>query len=92
MEDITDADYKHAKRLWEGFEIKHFVNMAICMFKAILLCYPIYLKILETNRFKYMYFAVLILFTVQSWQAALEKTEDLKLELLSDIGMLLCRS
>ena len=66
--------------------------MAFCMFKAILLCYPIYLKMLETNAFKYMYFAVLILFTVQSWQAALQKTEDLKLELLTDIDMLLCRS
>ena len=92
MEDITDADYNHAKRLWKGFEIKLFVNMAFCMFKAILLCYPIYLKMLETNAFKYMYFAVLILFTVQSCQAALEKTEDLKLKLLTDIEMLLCRS
>ena len=22
MEDITDADYMHAKRVWKGFELK----------------------------------------------------------------------
>ena len=24
MEDITDADYMHAKRVYQNFEIKHF--------------------------------------------------------------------
>ena len=33
MEDTTDADYKHAKRTWEDFEIK--INITIYMFEVI---------------------------------------------------------
>ena len=34
MEDVTDADYTHAKRVCKDFEIKNLGNMMICMFKA----------------------------------------------------------
>ena len=35
MEDITDADYVHAKRVCKEFEIKNLGEYHICMFKAI---------------------------------------------------------
>ena len=35
IEDITDADYEHAKRVCKGFKIKNFM---ICMFEAIHYC------------------------------------------------------
>ena len=34
MEDVTDADYTHAKRVCKDFEIKNLGNMMICMFKV----------------------------------------------------------
>ena len=35
MEDITDADYAHAKEVFGDFEMKHLgENIMICMFKA----------------------------------------------------------
>ena len=37
MEDISDADYAHAKRLCKYFE-KKYENIMICMFKAIHYC------------------------------------------------------
>ena len=30
MEDITDADYRHTKRVCRDFVIKNFVNIMIC--------------------------------------------------------------
>ena len=38
MEDITDADYVHEKRVCKDFEIKILENIMICMFKAIQSC------------------------------------------------------
>ena len=35
MEDITDADYTHAKRVCKDLEIKILDNIMICLFKAI---------------------------------------------------------
>ena len=36
MEDITDADYMHAKKLCKDFEMKNYVNIMICILKVIL--------------------------------------------------------
>ena len=38
MEDITDADYVHAKRLCKNFEISNFGKYHNFMFKAIHYC------------------------------------------------------
>ena len=38
MEDITDADYAHAKRVCKDFEIKILENIMICLFKVIHYC------------------------------------------------------
>ena len=35
MEDIADADNMHAKRVCKGSEIKIFINIMICILKAI---------------------------------------------------------
>ena len=48
MEDITDADYAHAKRVSKNFE-----NIMIYMFKAILDCQLMYLRTLEICVLKY---------------------------------------
>ena len=38
MEDVTDADYAHAEKMYKEFEIKHLGNIMICMFKVIHYC------------------------------------------------------
>ena len=38
MEDITDADYTHTKRVCKEFEIKNLENIMICMFEVIHYC------------------------------------------------------
>ena len=38
MEDITDADYAHAKRVCKDFEIKNLEQYHSFMFKVILYC------------------------------------------------------
>ena len=38
MEDVTDADYVHAKRVCKDLEIKNLGNIVICIFKAIHYC------------------------------------------------------
>ena len=62
MEDITDADYNNAKRVWEDSEIKKITDIMICTFKVIHYYEPIYLKTFEINAFKYMNLTLLIYF------------------------------
>ena len=38
MEDITDAGYLHAKRVYKDFEIKNQENIMICKLKVIHYC------------------------------------------------------
>ena len=90
MEDITDADYAHAKRVYKDFEIIHlgeyhdlYVQSNILLLADVFenfwnMCRKIYkldpAKFLSTHGL--------------AWQTASKKTK-LKLDLLTDIGMLL---
>ena len=47
MEDITEADCVHAKRVCKDFEMKDLRDIMICMFKAIRYCWLVYLRTLE---------------------------------------------
>ena len=41
MEDITDADYGHAKRVYKDFKRKNLENLMICIFTVICLVHGI---------------------------------------------------
>ena len=62
----------------------------IYMFKVIHYCFQMFLKIFETCVLKYMNLILLIFLSATglAWQACLKKTE-VKLELLTDVDMLL---
>ena len=88
MEDITDADYTHAKRVCKGFEIQHFGEYHDLYVQSdILLLYYSYrtleicLKICQLDPAKFLSAPGL------AWQAHLKKTK-VKLDLLTDIDML----
>ena len=90
MEDITDADYMHAKRVCKDFEIKNLGEYHDLYLKSdTLLLADVFknfrkmcLKIYHLNPVKFLSAPGLV------WQAGLKKT-DLKLELLTGINMLL---
>ena len=90
MEDITDADYMHAKRVCKDFEMKILGGYHDLYFKSDgLLLADVFenfekmcLKIYHLDPVKFLSASGL------AWQAALKKTE-VKLELLTDIDMLL---
>ena len=67
-----------------------FVIIMTCMFKVIHYSLQMYLKTLETNVLKYMNLTLLIFLSEPglAWQACFKKTK-VKLELLTDIDMLL---
>ena len=90
MEDITDADYMHAKRVCNGFEIKNLGKYHDLYLKSdTLLLVDIFenlrkmcLKIYHLDPIKFLLAPGL------AGQVALKKTE-VKLELLTGINMLL---
>ena len=47
MEDITDADYAHAKRVCKAFEVKKLGGFMICIFKTIHYCQLMYFRTSE---------------------------------------------
>ena len=56
MEDITDADYKQAKKVCKDFEIKkNWVNVMICILKVIHYFWLIFQKF-QKNQFKNLSF------------------------------------
>ena len=89
MEDITDADYMHAKRVWEDFEIKILGEYHDLYLESNTLLFTDVFK-----SFRKMYSKIYYLDSVKfsapglAWQAALKKNE-VKLESLTDIDMLL---
>ena len=64
MEDITDIDYKHAKRLFREFKINNLGHYRDLYVKSDTLLL-IYLKILEINALKYMSLILLIFYHYQ---------------------------
>ena len=90
MEDITDADYAHAKRVCKDFEIKNlgeyhelYVQSDTLLLADVLEKFRnMYLKIYELDPVKFLSAPGL------AWHVALKKTK-VKLDLLTDIDMLL---
>ena len=90
MEDITDVDYSHAKKVWKCFEIKNLGEYHdLYVQNDALLLADVFKnfrnKCIEIDDLDFVNF-----FSARglSWQAALKKTE-VKLELLTGINMLL---
>ena len=54
MENITDVDYRHAKRVFKNLTNKNLSDYHDFMFKVIHYCLLMCLRILETNVLKYM--------------------------------------
>ena len=62
MEDITYADYKHAKNMWKYFKIKNLSEYHDLCVQSDTLFLKMYLKTLETNSLKYMNLILLIFY------------------------------
>ena len=90
MEDITDADYMHAKRVYKDFEIKNLGEYNDLYLKNdTLLLVDVFEKFRKMClKIYHLYPAKFLSAPGLLWQAALKKTE-VKLELLTDIDMLL---
>ena len=90
MEDTTDADYMHAKRLCKDFEIKHLSeyhdlylkNDTLHLADVLEIFRKMWLNIYHLDPGKFVSAPEL------AWQAALKKT-GVKLELWTDVDMLL---
>ena len=90
MEDITDADYSHAKRVYKDFEIKklveyhdfHFQSDTLLLTDVFVDFKNMCLAICELDTAKFLSAPGLV------WQAALRKTK-VKFDLFTGIGMLL---
>ena len=89
MEDITDADYVHAKKVCKDFEIKNFGEYDLYVQSDTLLLADVLenfrnmcLKIYELDPAKFLSAPGLV------WQVALIKTK-VKLYILTDIDMML---
>ena len=90
MEDITDADYMHAKRVCKDFEIKHLGEYHDLYLKRDTLLLADFFENFIKMFLKMYHLDPVNFFSSPglAWQAALKKTE-VKLELLTDIDMLL---
>ena len=90
MEEITDADYAHAKRVCKDFEIKNLGEYHdLCVQSGTLLLADVirnfgnmYLEIYELDPAKFLSVSGL------AWQAVLKRTKVI-LDLLTEIDMLL---
>ena len=91
VEDITDSDYTHGKKVLKRLKKKTTQeNIMIFMFKAILYCQLMYLKIFEIcffaiNELDHAHF---LFASGLAWQTGLRETK-VELDLLTNIDMLL---
>ena len=91
MEDITDADYMHAKRVCKEFEIKKLGKYydlylkidTLVLIDVFKIFRKMYLKIYHLDPVKFLSVPGL------AWQAALKKQNQVKLELLTDTDIVL---
>ena len=88
VEDITDADYAHAKRIYKDFKIRNlwdYHDLYVLSDRLLLadVLENMYLKIYELHPAYFIFVTGLL-----AWQAALKKTEG-KLDLLTDADILL---
>ena len=90
MEDFTDADYMHTKRVCEDFEIKNSREYHDLYLKSDTLLLVDVFENFRKIGLKIYHLDSVKIFSDPglAWQAALKKTE-VKLELLTDIDMLL---
>ena len=92
MEDITDADYAHAKRIYKDFEIKNLLEYHhLYVQRDIFLLAAVFLNFQNICfEMKYEHDPANFFFSAPAlaWQVALKKTKT-KLDLLTDINMLL---
>ena len=90
MKDIVDADYMHAKRVCKDFEIKNLGEYHDLYLKGDTLLLTDFFKNFRDMCLKiyHLDFVKFLSASGLAWQAALKKTE-VKLELLTDIYMLL---
>ena len=90
MEDITDADYMHTKRVCKDFEIKNLGEYHDLHLKSVTSLLADAFKNVRKMRLKSYYLDPVKFLSALglAWQAAFKKT-DAKLEILIDIDMLL---
>ena len=90
MKDIVDADYMHAKRVCQDFEIKKLGEYHDLYLKGDTLLLTDFFKNFRDMCLKiyHLDFVKFLSASGLAWQAVLKKTE-VKLELLTDIYMLL---
>ena len=90
MKDITDSDYMHAKRVCKHFEIKNLGEYRDLYLKSDTLLLPDVFKNFKKMCLKFFHLdpAKFISVPGLASQAALKNTE-VKLELLTDVNMLL---
>ena len=90
MEDITDAYYMHAKRVYKNFEIKNLGEYHDLYLKSDTLLLEDVFKNFKKMSFKNYHVnpAKFLSASALAWQAVLNKTE-VKLEFLTNIDMLL---
>ena len=89
LEDITDKDYAHVQKVFEELKLKKLGDYHDLYVKVIHYCWQMYLKTLETSVLKYMNSILLIFVCTRISMASLFRKTAIKLELLTNIDMLL---
>ena len=77
MEDITDADYTHAKRVCKDIKIKT-ENTMTCMFKTIHYCQQMYSRTFEICFSKYMNLILLVSYCTRICMSSSLKNDQSK--------------